>query len=636
MKFLVESKKGGGIMTKKVITISENNNIDQASAKKMLSTTVAFGVLRRELIDNLGVKRVKGFLLRYGSKLGESDAKEAMKVDTSIEFLIKQASLMHLSTGQVSDIQSERHIETENGESIKFIEGKGRWIDSYEAQEHIKHHGFSDSPVCHTLTGYANGYMSTISNRKMVVVETSCVGKGDKECIFETKLVENWGPEIQEELKYYEEKRIVDELEYTFEQLLEERNYVNTIANFHKQLTENVSNGSNLEDIAESVYRTLEIPVTIEALGFHSIARAGIDEQENEKLDTELKEILLKKNQKVDVLPSITETTKLEMPNHTRLIAPIFVQKKIVGYCTFIYLESINQNQDYDIQFLERMANATSLILLNEKTSFEALEKMKGNLLEQLLMGEYNSKEEMINRGRYMNLDFEEPFYIATIEHKENEQQNMHATNQTDQIIEVISKYLDIQGINILTGKYENHVVLYIPAGKMEKKQMYIVLDKILKHIKDAFAAYKYKIGISNKSTDIGSVLESMEKARIALRMSNKKEISDYDDLGILGVLINAKNIEIIKEMADKELGPLFSADQKKSNDLIKTLYVFLSNGGNLQQTMDDLALSMSGLTYRKNKIEKLIDKDLRNPTQSYHLLLILDSLIALEELEIT
>jgi len=72
-----------------------------------------------------------------------------------------------------------------------------------------------------------------------------------------------------------------------------------------------------------------------------------------------------------------------------------------------------------------------------------------------------------------------------------------------------------------------------------------------------------------------------------------------------------------------------------KQKELLKTLYVFLSNGGKLQQTMDDLSLSMSGLMYRINKIETLINKDLRDSSQSYQLLLILDSLMALGELEI-
>ena len=61
----------------------------------------------------------------------------------------------------------------------------------------------------------------------------------------------------------------------------------------------------------------------------------------------------------------------------------------------------------------------------------------------------------------------------------------------------------------------------------------------------------------------------------------------------------------------------------------------FWTNGGKLHKTMEDLSLSMSGLTYRINKLENLLKKDLRDSSQSYQLLLILDSLIALGEIKI-
>lgn len=603
--------------------------------KKILSTTEAFGLLRRELIDNLGVDRVKGFLLRYGWRLGTTDAEEAMKLDSSIDFLIKQASHLHLSTGQVGDIKSERFIEKGENENIEFIQGKGKWIDSFEAQEHIKHHGISAYPVCHTLTGYANGYMSAISSKKILVVETSCVGKGDKECIFETKLAEDWGGEIQEELRYYDERPIVEELENTYEQLLKERNYIDIIAKFHKQLTESVSNGSDLQNITDMVNRLLSIPVTIEDLSFQNIVHSGLDENKYSQLKKDIREELLEKQRKTNVLPSFTQTNRLEMSNHIRLVTPIFVQKKVIGYCSFIYFTDLSNKVDDDILFLERVANVTSLILLNEKTSFEALEKMKGNLLEQMLMGDYTSKEEIVSRGRYMNFDFNEPYYIAAIEFNEKMKIKSGELDYEKQFLETIAKYLDIQGCKALVGMYKDHIIMFIPTSSIVKEEISQIVGKLHKHMENTFSIYSFKIGLSNKSMEITWISDNVEKAIIALRMSNKNKITNFEDLGILGVLINSKNIEIIKEMANKQLGPLFKADQNKNNELIKTLYVFLTNGGNLHQTMDDLSLSMSGLTYRKNKIEKLIDKDLRNPSQSYQLLLILDSLIALQELEI-
>lgn len=616
-------------------TFQKVDNKDE-SMKKLLSTTGAFGLLRRELIENLGFDRVKGFLFRYGWRLGASDAKEAMKISTSIDFLTKQAAILHLNTGQVADIQSERQIKLNNNRDITHIVGKGKWIDSFEAHEHIKHHGISDSPVCHTLTGYANGYMSTITNTKIFVKETSCIGKGDKECIFETKLVEDWGDEIEEDLKYFNEQRIVDELEFTYEQLLEERNYIKRVSNFHRELTQSVSNGSGLQDIANNVHRSLGVPVTIEDLSFENITYAGLDEAEFESLNQQFKENMIGKNQDRGKLPLFQKTSLLELEQHKRVITPIIVQKKTLGYCTFIYKDQSVDRHQGDFQLIESVANAVSLILLNEKTSFEAIEKIKGNLLEQLLTGDYSSEEDIVNRGRYMGVDFKSPYYVAVIDRVNKNITDELLKQQHEQLLETLSKYLDIQGFKVLIGQYDNRVVIYIPESVLKEdvdKMRFIV--KVYDHIQRTHSKCKYKIGVSEKTEGIENLKGALKKAIIARRMSNKQNIMDYEELGILGVLINSKNVEIIKEIAEKELGPILKEDKEKNNELLKTLYVFLSNGGNLHQTMDDLSLSMSGLTYRKNKIEKLLNKDLRDPSQSYPLLLILDSLIALEELDL-
>ncbi|WP_223588405.1 V4R domain-containing protein [Neobacillus bataviensis] len=613
-----------------LVNILEPHHSEEGN-KKILTTTSAFGLLRKGIIENLGTRRAKGFLLRYGWSLGVSDAEEAMLTSTSIDDLLKQASILHLSTGHIKDIQSERVIEMSDSETIKSIIGKGKWIDSFEANEHLKNHGLADMPACHTLTGYASGYMSTVCKKSVIVKETSCIAKGDAECCFEARLQEDWRSDIQDELKFYHETNIIEELEYTYEQLLEQRNYIEKVSIFHKKLTESVSNGSNLQEIANTTFKLLRIPLSIEDLSFQKIVYAGLDDVEYSRLSKELKESLIRKNRKKNSLLLFNETTRLKTEHQERLITPIIVQKKVIGYCTFLYSGDCEKSAENNIMFIERVANAASLLLLNEKTSFEALEKMKGYFLEQILKKQYSSREEIINRGRYMGMDLENPFYIAAIDYKENGKAAKKQTDHVEQLLESIAKYLDIQGYKALIGQYEGNFIMLIP----EMANILRAMEKILKHIETTYPAYHYKIGISDKSEEIESVLDNLEESLIALRMATEKKLIQFSDLGIVGVLINSKNVSGIKKIAKQELGPLYKLSDSKQKELIKTLYVFLANGGKLQQTMDDLALSMSGLMYRINKIENLIQKDLRDSSQSYQLLLILDSLIALGELEI-
>lgn len=617
---------------KSILAKPIEQRITEEGNKKILTTSDAFGHLRKGLIENLGTKRAKGFLLRYGWSLGKSDAEEAMKTNTSIDFLIKQASILHLSTGHIGDIQSERIIEMNDSQNIKSISAKGKWINSFEAQEHLKHHGKSDFPVCHTLTGYASGYMSTICKQNVIVKETSCIGMGDSECQFEVKLQEDWGNDIQDELNFYNELHIIEELNDTYEQLLEQRNFIAKVSKFHKELTESVSNGSNLQEIADTTYKLLRIPVSIEDLNFQKIVYSGIQDEEYIGLNKDLKKYLkskVYKNHKS--FPLFKETIRLRTPCQDRLITPIIVQKKIIGYCTFFNLKDSVEISENDFMFIERAANAASLYLLNEKTSFEALEKMKGYFLEQIVKGQYTSIEEVLNRGRHMGFDLEAPFYIAAIDYYEKVKTSKNNHDHYDQFLETIVKYLDLQGYKALIGQHEGHIIMLLP----ETVNILAKMEKIQRHIETTNPHYHYKIGISDKAEDIEDILEYVEESFIALRMSTDKKIIEFKDLGIVGVLINSKNVTGIMKIAKQELGPIFKLNDVKKKELLKTLYVFLANGGKLQQTMDDLSLSMSGLTYRINKIESLINKDLRDPSQSYQLLLILNSLTALGELDI-
>ena len=79
------------------------------------------------------------------------------------------------------------------------------------------------------------------------------------------------------------------------------------------------------------------------------------------------------------------------------------------------------------------------------------------------------------------------------------------------------------------------------------------------------------------------------EEATIALRLAVKKKIVAFQSLGIVGVLINSKNMSGIKMIAEEELGPLYNMKDPKAIELLKTLYIYLLNGGKLEQTMSDL-----------------------------------------------
>jgi predicted hydrocarbon binding protein/sugar diacid utilization regulator len=600
------------------------------SDRKLLASASAFGILRQQLVEYIGIERIKGFLFHFGWQMGAADAKDAMKTDSTLEYLIKQGPIFHITNGHISGMKHDCEVKLDEQKNIISILGKGIWIDSYEAAQHIKLHGISKYPVCHTLTGYASGYMSTISGQSLLAKELTCVGMGDHVCSWEVKPQKEW--ERENELASYNEIPIVKELEYTYEQLLEQQNFVTRLASFQKELTEEVSNGSNLQEI-------VKIPVLIEDIDHRTITYSGISKEKYLELKEDMENYIKEdasmnffQRKEKQRLPFRKKTVKTSIQE--RLITPILVQKELIGYCEFIYEDLEQGEREENYLLLDRFANAASLILLNEKTSFTSFERMKGSFLEQILDGRLPINE-IIKRGKYTGLDLGLPYYITVMEYKRPESTIEEEFLLQEQIFETSFHYFNEKKHNVLISQRDGKMILFITNETFKHTTILNLIEDYRDYMLLKYPNSQFKFGISNLGEDITMASKNYEEAMIALRLTIGKEIVPFKSLGIVGVLINSNNISGIKMIAEQELGPLYNIGDLKTVDLLKTLYIFLLNGGKLEQTMTDLALSMSGLRHRIKKIESLLEKDLRDPNESHQLILIIKSLIALGELNI-
>jgi DNA-binding NtrC family response regulator/predicted hydrocarbon binding protein len=170
----------------------------------------AMGSLRKELIETLGIERARGLLTRMGYASGVRDAKLSRKLmpHASDEELMMMGPKLHMLEGIVKVSPIKIDIDIENG---KYF-GDLIWEHSYEADEHIEQFGVHTESVCWTQIGYATGYTSEIVGRFILYKEPECCGKGDRHCRNVGKPVEDWGDNVEEDLKYFNPDHIADQL----------------------------------------------------------------------------------------------------------------------------------------------------------------------------------------------------------------------------------------------------------------------------------------------------------------------------------------------------------------------------------------------------------------------------------------
>ncbi len=178
----------------------------------------AMGLLRRELIEGLGVPGARKILARFGYARGYRDAltsKELFDWET-LEDWWRAGTRLHALEG-ITDAHPLLHeFNTDTG----AFYAEGTWTTSYEAEQHLKHIGKSDTPVCWTLTGYASGYTTAVFGREVFYFETECVGRGDGQCHVVGKSL---GSETNEAIDAAREHYQIEDFEQQLPRIVSER-----------------------------------------------------------------------------------------------------------------------------------------------------------------------------------------------------------------------------------------------------------------------------------------------------------------------------------------------------------------------------------------------------------------------------
>lgn len=170
--------------------------------RTLLFDAVATGLLRKELIKSLGLSAARNILTRLGYAHGwlAADYLAAECQDLINDFRFGPA--LHSLQGLVNAKDFKQHADGRPNH-VTCI-----WEDSFEAEQHILQFGIGDEPVCWTLTGWVSGYSSRVAGRETYCIEHKCVGRGDAFCSMESRLKEDWGELINDQLPFFQEETI--------------------------------------------------------------------------------------------------------------------------------------------------------------------------------------------------------------------------------------------------------------------------------------------------------------------------------------------------------------------------------------------------------------------------------------------
>jgi len=158
--------------------------------RAVIMDAVALGMLRKELIELLGMAVARTILTRFGYAHGRRCAESIRN-----EVPWKDEADWRRAGGRLHTLLGMVRVEPPRGDGApRFAEALVH--DSFEAEQHILHLGKATVPVCWTITGFAAGYLSYANKREVVMEETSCVAMGHPACHLVGELREDWKGDV--------------------------------------------------------------------------------------------------------------------------------------------------------------------------------------------------------------------------------------------------------------------------------------------------------------------------------------------------------------------------------------------------------------------------------------------------------
>jgi len=167
--------------------------------RMMLIHTSAMGVLRRELIEGLGIERARGLLTRMGYNSGGHDAELARRLRPTATLIdmFHVGPQLHALEGIVRVDPVTLEMDVERGHYF----GDYIWRDSSEDEEHVRIYGIGSESVCWMQIGYASGYTSVFMGRPILFREVECRATGHEHCRIIGRPVEEW-KDAEDDSKY--------------------------------------------------------------------------------------------------------------------------------------------------------------------------------------------------------------------------------------------------------------------------------------------------------------------------------------------------------------------------------------------------------------------------------------------------
>ena len=285
---------------------------------------------------------------------------------------------------------------------------------------------------------------------------------------------------------------------------------------------------------------------------------------------------------------------------------------------------------------IEHAATVIALEMIKQREVGEAEDRVRGELVDDLLNGTFGDQANVQRRARHLRYDLSLPhrLLVVDVDHfrqfiKERRYEEGRVIAVKHQLFQVVTGAVRRLHPRHLVSAHSDSVIVLVPQPTDTKDPDG---EGLAARIREAVGESELGITVSvsigrlcMKPDDFKpAFVEAQRALDLMVRFGKREQIINYERLGVYRLLAQVEDRAGLDAFAGRMLAPLIDYDRARGTPLLKTLEVYLQRHGNLRQSSRDLHIHLNTLHYRLRRIGEVTGLDLKDADARLDLLLAL------------
>ncbi|MFF3259875.1 helix-turn-helix domain-containing protein [Streptomyces sp. NPDC002932] len=370
----------------------------------------------------------------------------------------------------------------------------------------------------------------------------------------------------------------------------------------HDRLTDLVLRGRDVKDVAAAVAGLLGSPLTIHDPGGRPLAAVRPD-------GTGFAADSMDAGWLAEAAEE-SRTGARAVRRDGRVVCAVLAGQELLAG---LVLHRSRPLDDSDRRLFERSSVVTGLLLLLRRTVAETENRIRGELIADLLTDTGRDPAGLAERGRRLGIDLDRPHLLLVAE-----------TGARERLAPAAMRYLFGGEIHGVSAEHAGAVVLLIeadgsgPAAGAVARSAAAQLGQLAQTPVTVAAT-----GPARGARELAAAYAEAARCLRAMRVLGRTgEGACVDELGFLGVVLG--NGQDVGGFVSAALGPLLEYDAQRGTHLVRTLGAYFRAGGSLIRAKDELHVHVNTVVQRLDRIQVLLGRDWNEPDRALELQLAL------------